>query len=103
MKKKSAVFDELKSSLESALAYERGQRTAGLRVTHLPPPPRPLTARQIRRIRTSLNLSQVQFARVINVSPNAVRSWEQGLRNPREATLKLLTIAQKRPDVLLQV
>jgi len=41
------------------------------------------------------------FARIINVSPNAVESWEQGVRHPREATLKLLTIAHKYPEVLL--
>ncbi len=41
------------------------------------------------------------FARTINVSVNAVESWEQGVRRPREATLKLLTIAHKHPEVLL--
>ena len=45
--------------------------------------------------------SQAAFARIINVSVNAVESWEQGARRPREATLKLLTIAHKYPEVLL--
>jgi DNA-binding transcriptional regulator YiaG len=35
------------------------------------------------------------------VSPNAVESWEQGVRRPREATLKLLSIAHHHPEVLL--
>lgn len=100
MNRKATGFEGLRSALQDALAYER-QQSRDLRVTTLPPPPRPLSARQIRNIRRSLKLSQVQFARVINVSPNAVRSWEQGVRNPREATLKLLTIAQKHPEVLL--
>ena len=38
-----------------------------------------------------------------NVSLNAVESWEQGIRHPREVTLKLLTIAHKHPEVLLSV
>jgi len=46
-------------------------------------------------------VSQAVFARIINVSPNAVESWEQGVRHPREATLKLLTIAHKHPEILL--
>jgi DNA-binding transcriptional regulator YiaG len=41
------------------------------------------------------------FATYLNVSPNAVRSWEQGTRRPRQAALKLLVIAKKNPKALL--
>ena len=41
------------------------------------------------------------FARLLNVSSNAVESWEQGIREPRQATLKLLHIARKTPGALL--
>jgi DNA-binding transcriptional regulator YiaG len=99
-KKKLRIFSELRRSLQDAMRYEQGDE-AGLRVTELPPPPKPLTPRQIRAIRKSFNVSQVVFARIINVSPNAVESWEQGVRHPREATLKLLTIAHRHPEVLL--
>jgi len=99
-KKKLKIFKELRQSLQEAVRYEQGDR-AGLRVTELPPPPKPLTPSQIRAIRKSFNVSQVVFARIINVSPNAVESWEQGVRHPREATLKLLTIAHRHPEVLL--
>jgi DNA-binding transcriptional regulator YiaG len=99
-KKKLKIFSELRQSLQDAVRYEQGDG-AGLRVTELPPPPKPLTPRQIRAIRKSFNVSQVVFARIINVSPNAVESWEQGVRHPREATLKLLTIAHRHPEVLL--
>src|SRR5580704_16881128 len=99
-KKTSAMFDGLKQSLSEALSYERGEKTA-LRVSELPPLPKPLTAKQIRAIRQSFNVSQAVFARLINVRLNAVESWEQGVRRPHEATLKLLTIAHKHPEVLL--
>jgi DNA-binding transcriptional regulator YiaG len=99
-KKKSEMFDGLKQSLSEALAYERGEKVS-VRVSQLPPPPKPLTAKQIRAIRQSFHVSQAVFARLINVSLNAVESWEQGVRRPREATLKLLTIAHKHPEVLL--
>jgi putative transcriptional regulator len=55
----------------------------------------------IRELRESLNASQTLFARLLNVSSNAVESWEQGLREPRQATLKLLHIVRKNPEVLL--
>jgi putative transcriptional regulator len=100
MKKSSKIFADLKQSLSDAITYEQGQKVA-LRVTELPPPPKPLTPRQIRAIRQSFNVSQAIFARLINVSLNAVESWEQGVRRPREATLKLLTIAHAHPEILL--
>src|SRR4029077_1553919 len=99
-RKKVRIFDDLKQALSDALDYGEGKKTA-LRVSQLPPPPKPLSPGQIRAIRQSFNVSQAGFARIINVSVNAVESWEQGLRRPREATLKLLAVAEKHPEVLL--
>lgn len=99
-KKKIRVFEDLKQSLNDALAYERGKKSP-VRVTQVPDPPKPLRPAQIRAIRRSFNVSQAVFARIINVSPNAVESWEQGVRHPREATLKLLTIAHTHPEIFL--
>ena len=98
---KVKVFDDLRESLQDALAFERG-KSVDLRVTELPPPPKPLTPAEIRSIRMALNASQVLFARLLNVSPNAVESWEQGVRRPQRAALKLLVLARKHPQVLLQ-
>ena len=99
-KKKVRIFNDLKQALSDALDYEQGKKIA-LRVSQLPPPPKPLSPGQIRAIRQSFNVSQAGFARIINVSVNAVESWEQGVRRPREATLKLLAVAEKHPEVLL--
>jgi len=71
------------------------------RITYGLPRPRRISPREIRRIRRALNASQPLFASYLNVSPNAVRSWEQGTRRPRQAALKLLTIARKSPKALL--
>jgi hypothetical protein len=43
-KKKSEMFDGLKQSLCEALAYECGEKVP-VRVSQLPPPPKPLTGR----------------------------------------------------------
>ena len=72
-----------------------------LRKAELPARPKPLKPADIRALRTSLNASQALLARLLNVSSNAVESWEQGIREPRQATLKLLHIARKNPGVLL--
>ncbi len=63
--------------------------------------PGSLTPAEIRRIRLALNASQTLFARFLNVSPNTVESWEQGVRQPEQAALKLLTIAKKFPQAVL--
>jgi putative transcriptional regulator len=97
---KVKIFDDLRDSMRDALAYERGV-AVNLRTTHLPSRPKAVSPREIQRIRKSLNASQEVFASFLNVSANAVRSWEQGTRKPQQAALKLLVIARKNPRVLL--
>ena len=99
-KVKVNIFENMKQALHDAAAYERGE-TVNLRVTRIPPRPKSISAKEVRRIRLALNASQAVFATYLNVSPNAVRSWEQGVRRPQQAALKLLTIAKKNPKALL--
>jgi putative transcriptional regulator len=104
MKKKKYMSDEdfaeLKLSLEQALQHASGERH-DLRTTTLPAPPKPMKKQEIVKLRQQLNLSQAVFASVLNVSVKTVQAWEQGLRQPSDAALKLLTIAKKHPEVLL--
>jgi putative transcriptional regulator len=72
-----------------------------LRSVKLPAAPKPLKPAEIKALREALNASQALFAKLLNVSSNAVESWEQGARAPRQATLKLLHIARKNPVSLL--
>ena len=59
------------------------------------------TPDQIRQIRRTLDISQHVFAVALNVSRGAVRSWEQGTRQPDGAAMRLLHIAETHPDILL--
>jgi len=97
-KKKKRNKDEQRTV---SSASERSSVKLDLRSVELPARPRPMKPADIRAVRESLNASQALFARLLNVSSNAVESWEQGIREPRQATLKLLHIARKNPDVLL--
>lgn len=54
------------------------------------------TAHQISLIRHKLGFSQAVFAAYLNVSDRAVKKWEQGESKPRGATLKLLSIVDKK-------
>src|SRR5262245_12610885 len=96
------AFDEFEGSLKEALAHARGER-ADLRVTRVPIPsaPKPISPSRVVRIRKQMNFSQAMFARLLNVSPRTVQDWEQGRRIPSDAALKLLVVAEKHPEVLL--
>ncbi|MCX7073441.1 MAG: DNA-binding transcriptional regulator [Methylococcales bacterium] len=61
----------------------------------LPPVPN-YTAMQIANLRHKLGLSQGVFAAYLNVSDRAVKKWEQGETKPTGATLKLLSIVEKK-------
>ncbi len=96
--KKKNKKEEQRTSLT---ASEKSGVKLDLRSVELPARPKAMKPADIRAVRESLNASQSLFARLLNVSSNAVESWEQGIREPRQATLKLLHIARRNPDVLL--
>ena len=100
MSKKSKK-KEKKNKRKKAASSVKPPASLDLRSVAIPPRPRPLKAAEIRAMRTALNASQALFARLLNVSSNAVESWEQGIRQPRQATLKLLHIVRKDPNALL--
>lgn len=50
--------------------------------------------------RKSANLSQREFAELLNVSVDTIQDWEQGRRSPRGAAKTLLRIARSHPAVL---
>jgi putative transcriptional regulator len=58
-------------------------------------PVKPLTPRQIARIREQEQASQAVFARHLGVSVNLISQWERGEKKPQGASLKLLTLVKK--------
>ena len=100
-KARNEFFDELKAGLGAAIEHAKGKRK-DLRTTTLPRPPKELSAKEIVKLRTRLNVSQAVFARYLNISTKTVQAWEQGQGKPNGASLKLLSIAQKNPEILLE-
>ena len=94
--------DKKKKKDGSESPASESSKALDLRSVEMPPPPKLLKPSEIRAFRESLSASQALFARLLNVSSNAVESWEQGIRQPRQATLKLLHIARKDPKALLR-
>src|SRR5437899_12420397 len=81
------LFAELLESANDALEHAKGKRE--LRTTELPPPPRRVDGRGIRRLRTRLKMSQAVVARCLNVSTKLVQAWDAD-RGRREGPARLL-------------
>lgn len=59
-------------------------------------PIKEMTPRKIRSVRLREKASQTVFAAYLNVTPSLVSKWERGEKHPRGASLKLLTLVDKK-------
>jgi DNA-binding transcriptional regulator YiaG len=64
-----------------------------------PPPPPQLSPKKIAALRRRLKMSQPYFAALLNVSAGTVKDWEQGLRRPGHAALRMLQLIAAEPSV----
>ena len=92
------AFGELLDSAGQALDHARHRRD--LRTTMLPPPPRPMSAAAVKRLRKKINASQAVFAHYLNVSAKLVQAWESNRRRPDGPALVLLRMAQRDPGLV---
>ena len=53
--------------------------------------------------RNNLGLSQAQFAVLLGVSKRTLEQWEQERREPSQAAQRLIEIALKKPEVLIEL
>jgi putative transcriptional regulator len=93
-----SVFEQIKAGLEESIAHVRGE--INLPTTVLPEPPPPAKPQHVARLRKKLNMSQSVFAATLNVSPRTVQSWEQGLRTPNQASLRLIQVLEMDPNLI---
>ncbi|HEX8673252.1 MAG TPA: helix-turn-helix domain-containing protein [Longimicrobium sp.] len=91
---KNELFDELVGSVEEAGAYLRGEQAAAAVSFVGEPDPR--------AIRERLGLTQDRFAAALCISVTTLQDWEQGRREPSGPAMRLLQIAAKHPDIILE-
>ena len=94
-------FDKLVNGANEVIAHIEGKQTLRKTVITVPDEPPAYTAEDVRQVREALKLSQGLFAKVLNVSINTVRKWEQDERHPSGPSARLLQIAQEHPEYLL--
>jgi len=90
---KDELFDELVTSIREAGAIHRGEKKAS-RVFNVEKP-------DIKAIRASMGLTQVQFSALLGISVHTLRNWEQGRREPEGPARVLLLVAAHRPEAIL--
>jgi putative transcriptional regulator len=59
-------------------------------------PVQAMTPEKIRALRVREKTSQTVFAAYLNVTPSLVSKWERGEKHPQGASLKLLTLVDKK-------
>ncbi len=101
--------DRIIGALKEALAIERGEAAAVRETRRLvtargasAAPAPEYSAREVKKLRSQLELSQAVFAQVMNVSAETVRAWEQGKNPPSGPAARLLEVAGQHPEWLLK-
>lgn len=90
---------EIAGGRRAAARIETRERTA--RDAEITPPPA-YTAKRVAQLRKRLKLSQPVFAAALNVSASTVRAWERGARVPDGPSLRLLEVADRHPNDVLE-
>lgn len=88
------LFEELTRSVKQAGAIARGERKPSRRHAFSPS--------RVQAVREKTELSQVQFARLLNVSVKTLQNWEQARREPTGPAKALLRIVEKEPVVAIR-
>jgi len=91
---KNNDFNQLIESIKQAGQIKKGDIKPG-RVFRYNTP-------NVKKIRSSLHISQSEFALMIGVSPRTLQNWEQGRREPDGPAKALLQVASKNPKAVLE-
>lgn len=60
-----------------------------------------VTPQSIKETRQRYNLTQEEFAQLLDVSPRTLQNWEQGRREPEGPAKVLLKVAAVHPESIL--
>ncbi len=92
-----SVFDEIKSGLNEAIEYEKGNVKA--KVTKISIAPiEEFSASDIKSIRKNTGMTQALFAKYLGVSLKTVEAWEAGRNQPSGAACRMLYVTKQDPQ-----
>lgn len=96
---KEKAYKDIIQGLNEAIAYKNGTGKARVQKLSINPVG-DFTPSDIKAIRKSLNLSQVNFAIVMGVSTKTVEAWEAGTNIPNGCARRLFHVLQTDPDIV---
>jgi putative transcriptional regulator len=98
---KKNVEQELIEGLHEVLEHKRGKKKMRGRLRELPAPAPEWNAKEIKLFREqTLEMSQTEFAALLNVKTPTIRAWEQGHNVPSGAAARLLEAFEKDPSLI---
>jgi len=100
-KSRKPLFERLQQGLIEAIAFSKSE--LNLKTVELPDEPPEIDAATLTALRKQTAMSQAVFARLLNVSTKTVQSWEQGVREPSDASRRLIHIFSEQPEVVCRV
>ncbi len=91
-----SLFDDIKTGLNEAIEYEKGNLKAKTTSMSIEPVER-FTSSEIKAIRNNTGLTQNMFAKYMGVSVKTVEAWEAGRNHPDGAACRLLYLTKRDP------
>ncbi|WP_278183625.1 NadS family protein [Vibrio misgurnus] len=88
-------FEELKASLEEAVEIKNSVKEPARVVRY--------ELADVKAIRSQLNVTQDEMAKVLGTSLDTIKSWETGRRNPTGLAAKVLATIQTNPKFFLEL
>lgn len=67
------------------------------------PLPKKYNAKDIKRIRNKLHVSQAVLAHILNIQPTTLQKWEMGINNPNGASARLLQLIEQKGKETFQL
>ena len=90
----SEAFESIKSGLNQAIKHASGKgRVARI---HRPVPV------SVKKVRSTMGMTQPEFAATFGISLGTLRHWEQGDRSPQGPALVLLNVIKHNPQAVLK-
>lgn len=85
------LFQDMVAGVEQMVAIEKGHKIPDPKRVH------EWTLVDVKRVRKSTATTQSQFAQLLGVGVDTIKSWESGRRHPSGSAAKLLTLLSKDP------
>lgn len=96
----SEFFESIKKGLNEAIDYEDGKPISVRRNKITVESIHKYDPSDIKSVRRSFRLSQLNFSRLLGVSPKTVEAWESGRNVPQGPALRMIDLMKKEPSVM---